>query len=209
MVVVAHEKRSTVTRKPGESPDSSDKKFRSAQVLQVDVSERNGPKGPWVSINQQAFSSTLPSDYRAPQKHGVMADRLKQQREKTSKPFLGRSTNQACMTMTAEETQKYFELPLREAMSVVAVRERSKFGKPPNKASLVDLVPKEILEEEKKRLAGIQPRERVFAAISNLNKDGYTGHCPQSPKNARGPVISGPETTSGCANLEGLGQLLQ
>lgn len=193
------EERVTITRKPGETHETLNYKYRSGGA------RINSRANLWSSVSKCDFANTAVHDYKTPSKWGVMADRMAEQNSKQPKQLLTMTTYNDSMTVTNEHTAQIYTRPLREAPSVIAMRNGSQYQQSKRTNELAELVPRDLLRQEKQRLAAIKKEPRVESMISHINMPNYSGHEPKSPKNQRGPMLSGPETTSGHANLQGLG----
>ncbi|GBG34035.1 Hypothetical Protein FCC1311_102582 [Hondaea fermentalgiana] len=201
------EERTTISRKTGETHETLNLKYRNLRLRSHGASH-----GPWATVSKTDFANTQHGDYKTPSKWGVISDRMAEQSRKMPKSFVGGTTYKDSMQITNDITARVYERPLREAPSVIAMRAGSIFAKnakqQPRASGPASLVPRSLIREEKDRLAAIIKEPRVESQISRVNMPSYSGHEPKSPKNQRGPMISGPDTTSGHANLQGLGLLI-
>mmetsp|Transcript_7977 Transcript_7977/g.18650 ORF Transcript_7977/g.18650 Transcript_7977/m.18650 type:complete len:201 (-) Transcript_7977:51-653(-) len=197
-VYVRPEAQVTVTRKVGERSEHLHAKFRGAEVAAAEEQHV------WQSLASLDFNNTRPHHYKAPEKYGVMAGRMKSRGVVMPKPFLATSTSAATHTVDSETTMRVYSRPLRQAPCEVALQQGSQFRrKKPAKWA-----PKDLLREEKKRVQALPKLEQVDPPVMRINMPSYTGHEPKSPKNLNGPFRPSADTTSGRANLEGLGMLL-
>lgn len=195
---VSPEGRTPVTRKAGQSLATLHSKFRGARILVA------AEGSVWATTNDVSFAQTTPEDYSPPSKWGAATDRMKAQQNRAPLKFTAETTYAASMLITNELTEHVYEPALTMAPSEVAIAKGSPFATT-TKKSLADLVPRELLQAEKARLKAIEKRPTIVAAMSRVNMPSYTGHEPQSPKNTRGPFVSGVDTTTGRANEQGVG----
>jgi hypothetical protein len=146
----------------------------------------------------------VPKDLAAAYKGKVM----EQRGAYTPKPFSGVTTNASAFTMTAEQTAMLYSRPLRRAPSEIAMAKGSTFMKAAAQRQEQSLVPTEMIRAEKERIRAIPKAVHIEPPAIRVNMPNYTGHEPKSPKNLSGPFKPTAATTSGHANLTGIGILL-
>jgi len=119
-----------------------------------------------------------------------------------SKRFVAKTSHHIDFLVDSEATRTYHMKPQRRPACEIAMEGGSKFKTAKKKSIQIS---RELLIEEKRRLSALAPLESVDCSTVKRNLPGYTGHEPQSPKNARGPYLPHTMSTAGYANAVGLG----
>ncbi len=187
--------RTPVTRKVGESWHTQEGKFHQANVKTGDEPSH------WCSVSQAEY---VPKDLAAAYKGKVMEQRSAY----APKPFSGVTTNASTYTVTAKDTEAVYSRPLRRAPSEIAMAKGSTFMRAAAQRQEPALVPIEMIRAEKERIRAIPKAVHIEPPAIRVNMPNYTGHEPKSPKNLSGPFKPTAATTSGHANLTGIGILL-